>query len=64
MVRLTRLYDPAFAAWGEQSFLPDVDNVIDVPEEAVEALRPFGFVDAPEPEPEKPEPVKGKWQKG
>ena len=47
MQRLTRLIGPAYAAWGEVSFVPDHDNVIEVPAEAVEALAPLGFVPAP-----------------
>ena len=47
MQRLTRIDQPAMAAWGEFSFLPDEDNVIEVPDEAVEALAAFGFIPAP-----------------
>jgi len=53
MQRLTRFIGPAYAAWGEVSFAPDQDNVIEVPDEAVEALAPLGFIPAP-PKPRLP----------
>ncbi len=48
MIRLTRINgQPAAAAWKEYSFVPDEDNVIEAPDDALEALACFGFVPAP-----------------